>query len=200
MTEIKGDLNVGRSEFVARRSDEGLLDLGIISSNYVIDKYSHSWIASDPNGNTFDMVLPDATTLNEGWEITIENYGTGILVIKDSNSNIITKVFLKKAVTVTLTNNSSSAGVWFYKVEGLNLFIKNGILLNTSFSGTPKKATVTFTIPFSTLNYSITISANTARTWSYENKTINGFTLNSNANSLTNLTEISWQAIETGEI
>jgi hypothetical protein len=47
-------------------------------------------------------------------------------------------------------------------------------------------------------NYAITITGEDSRSWRYQNKTVNGFTINSGANgALTG--EVSWIAISNGE-
>lgn len=75
--------------------------------------------------------------------------------------------------------------------------IKAGVVASGSFTGNPKKATVTFTTAFATTGYSITITGVNARTWTYESKTTGGFTINANANA--NLTgDVSWKAAQSG--
>jgi hypothetical protein len=76
--------------------------------------------------------------------------------------------------------------------------IKSGNIAAGSFTGSPRTATVTFSTAMSSTNYSISISGINSRAWSYQSKTVNGFTIN--ANSATALTgEVSWTAINNGE-
>lgn len=76
---------------------------------------------------------------------------------------------------------------------------KSGIVAGGTFAGNPKKATITFSTAMPSTNYSIFISGTSARTWTYEAKTVNGFVINANANAaLTG--EVSWQAILNGEV
>lgn len=71
--------------------------------------------------------------------------------------------------------------------------VKSGVVTNTSFVGNPKKVTITFTSPFASSIYAITISGEDKRFWSFESRTVNGFVLNSNANeALTS--EVAWIA------
>jgi len=75
---------------------------------------------------------------------------------------------------------------------------KAGIVAYTEFSGTPRKATVTFTNAFSSNNYTVTVVGEDARIWTVESKATTGFTINSNAN--TALTgNVFWKAAMTGE-
>ena len=74
---------------------------------------------------------------------------------------------------------------------------KSGYIPATSFTGTPKTYQVIFNTSFSS-NYSISIISEDARIWTYENKTLLGFTLNSN--SYTDLNnDVYWQSILIGE-
>lgn len=80
----------------------------------------------------------------------------------------------------------------------IGLKTKAGLLANTDFSGSPRKATVTFSAAFASVNYTILVLGIDSRSWTYESKTTAGFVINSNA--ATALTgEVSWQAIASGE-
>lgn len=78
-----------------------------------------------------------------------------------------------------------------------NVKVKSGVVSGGSFAGNPKTYNVTFATPFSA-DYSVSILGDDIRVWSYENKTLNGFTINSNANQ-TLVGDIYWQAILNGE-
>lgn len=75
---------------------------------------------------------------------------------------------------------------------------KAGIVAHTSFSGNPKKYTVTFTTAYANTNYAINISSVDNRLWSYESKTTTGFILNSNAKQALTA-EVTWSTTYTGE-
>jgi hypothetical protein len=80
-----------------------------------------------------------------------------------------------------------------------SIITKAGIVAAGSFAGNPKKATVTFSSAMANTNYTIGITGQDSRAWSYESKTINGFVINANSN--TALTgEVSWQVISNGEV
>jgi len=73
--------------------------------------------------------------------------------------------------------------------------VLSGIVSAPTFSGNPKKATVTFGTVKSNTDYSITVTSADTRAWTFESKTVNGFVLNSNSNqALTG--EVSWQVID----
>lgn len=86
-----------------------------------------------------------------------------------------------------------------YKGPSSPLQLKAGIVASGSFSGNPKKATVTFTESFADTNYAINITGADARSWTYESKTTTGFTINANANQALS-GEVSWEAIQNGEV
>lgn len=82
-------------------------------------------------------------------------------------------------------------------ISGTRIF-KSGLITAGTFTGNPKKATVTFSVAFPNTNYSIAITGADGRTWTYESKLAGSFVINANAN--TALTgEVSWTAISTGE-
>jgi hypothetical protein len=82
--------------------------------------------------------------------------------------------------------------------SGAGLTSKAGEISSGSFSGIPLKASVSFVIPFANTNYSIALSGQDARVFTYESKTANGFVINANSNgAITG--EVSWIAMVNGE-
>lgn len=69
-----------------------------------------------------------------------------------------------------------------------------GSILPTDFVGSPRKFTVILPVPALSTNFNVTVNAEDIRFWTIENKTINSFTINSNAS--TALTQsVFWQII-----
>lgn len=60
---------------------------------------------------------------------------------------------------------------------------KSGNVTNTSFAGSPRKATVTFATAFPNTSYSITITGEDSRAWSVESKLAGSFVINANSNT-----------------
>jgi hypothetical protein len=85
-------------------------------------------------------------------------------------------------------------GNWHVENPSAGASGKSGVLSSGLFTGTPRKATVTFVTPFSDSNYVIQIGAIDVRAWSYESKTANGFTISTNANKALS-SEVSWRAV-----
>lgn len=76
--------------------------------------------------------------------------------------------------------------------------IKSGIVSGSSFGGNPQTASVVFTTPFPSLNYSVSIVGDTARSWLVQNKTTASFQIS--ANTKTTVTGfVYWIAIMVGE-
>jgi hypothetical protein len=75
---------------------------------------------------------------------------------------------------------------------------KSNVVANTTFTGNPKKATVTFSAAFTDTNYGVTITGEDARSWTIESKIAGSFVINSNSN--TGLSgNTFWHAIAYGE-
>lgn len=95
-------------------------------------------------------------------------------------------------INVTVTQGNGGGG------GGGATGIKAGQVNASSFSGSPLLYQVTFGTAYPNTNYSIAISAEDARLFTYQNKTASGFKIS--ANSATPLTsEVSWMTMVTGE-
>lgn len=70
---------------------------------------------------------------------------------------------------------------------------KGGVIPGESFSGTPLKYDVVFGTAYENTGYVISITGTDARNYTYDNdsKTVNGFTINANANQAI-AGEVSW--------
>jgi hypothetical protein len=80
---------------------------------------------------------------------------------------------------------------------------KAGRVLNASFAGNPKKATVTFSSAFADANYAVTATGVTTNdkqfALSIESQVAGSFVINAGANSIANLTQVNWIAMKDGE-
>jgi len=85
------------------------------------------------------------------------------------------------------------------KIKIDTLSLKAGIVTAGSFSGNPKKYTVTFTTPFADNNYAVAFSGGEGRVIIPESKASTGFDINTQANqSLVGI--VSWTVIYQGEV
>ncbi len=80
--------------------------------------------------------------------------------------------------TSSWANNATSAS--FAPYTGLRT--KAGSVANTSFTGNPRKATVTFGTAFADTNYAVVITGEDSRAWSIESKLAGSFVINANSN------------------
>ena len=76
--------------------------------------------------------------------------------------------------------------------------IRGGNIAAVSFTGNPRKYTLTFAPAFASTNYAVTVTGSSdERIWTYESKTVNSIVINSNASkALTG--EVSWIATTNG--
>lgn len=75
---------------------------------------------------------------------------------------------------------------------------KAGIVAAGSFTGTPRKATVTFAAAYPDANYAIAITGADGRAWVYESVAAGSFVINSQANAaLTG--DVRWETMYQGE-
>ena len=119
------------------------------------------------------------------------------------------RVHLKQVATSGATNGqfpkyNSTSGNWEPATSSTTTFpYKAGSVLAASFSGSPKKATITFTTPFADANYAVTLASYTSGNTGFgsvvNSQTASGFVINMNVNNITNLTSVFWIALKNGE-
>lgn len=150
---------------------------------------------SDSNGAfTFNSSIPYGTPVTLNPDVA-NNAGASTSAAR---SDHVHNVPAATAISIG-ASNAEGTSTSFARADHLHSIldrVKSGVVLSTSFTGNPKKATVTFSSAFAA-DYSIKMAGRDARTWTYENKTSSGFTINANAN--TALTgEVSWEAAAIG--
>ena len=126
----------------------------------------------------------------------------GLMKFLDQDTNNASTVFSLFDLRNAVSNAFSAVGWAVTNVRDAILEAKKerkaGLVDNTAFAGNPKTYAVVFTTPHTSANYKVNITGIDARAWSYESKTVNGFTINSNANQV--LTgEVTWETVLTGE-
>ncbi|MCB1711194.1 MAG: hypothetical protein KDH96_01565 [Candidatus Riesia sp.] len=127
-------------------------------------------------------------------ELAINTFDGEVYFKKDNGTQSVIRI--ASSNNLKTINNINLIGTGNITVS---LPTKANTILSTSFTGNPKKATVTFSTPFIDANYSIALSAANARTFTIENKTANGFIINTNAN--TALTgNVDYTATKHGEV
>jgi hypothetical protein len=117
----------------------------------------------------------------------------------DTIANFLeTKLAEGTGITLTTLNPGGDESL---QIAGKN--IKAGILIPGNFSGTPRKATVTFTTPYPDTNYSISIDAVTMNEITYpvtvESKAAGSFVVSLGSSNIAHLVEVGWSTTATGE-
>lgn len=101
-------------------------------------------------------------------------------------------------VTLSYNDPSNTLTINATTQVGTGLKIKAGTVTAGTFTGTPRKATITFGTAFASTAYAIVIAGTDNRSWSWESKSTTGFVISSNA--ATALTgNVDWHAVATGE-
>ena len=101
--------------------------------------------------------------------------------------------FIGTAVTATVANSTGSI-----TITGGGLATKAGSITNTSFTGNPKKVTVTFAAAFTDANYAVAVTGEDARSWTIESKVAGSFIISANSNTAL-AGSTNWVAVKHGE-
>jgi hypothetical protein len=146
-----------------------------------------------------NVKLPDATTLSIGHSFIFWNESTEAVTIQDNTPSSQLVLPAGQRAVFTLLANGSAAGTWAYaQIHKSVLSQKAGRKQSVDFSGNPKTAAVVFDNAYANTDYSIVITGTDARAWSWESKSVSGFTINANANqALTG--DVLWQTSEYGQ-
>lgn len=95
--------------------------------------------------------------------------------------------YAKGVVIIDLSANTTSNSQVNVTPEGRlirgNFVIKSSGITNSLFVGSPLKYTVIFQNNYADANYSISIVGEDSRNWSFENKTLSGFTICTNSST-----------------
>jgi hypothetical protein len=175
------------NEFIVRKGIKSLggvtFPLTGISNTYTIQTTDNT---IECVSGTFTVTLPTAIGV-KGKQYVIKNIGSGTITVSTTSSQTI-----DGNNTISLTQNDSIVVIsddsdW--KIIGgvgnaiLGTEIKSGEVVNTSFTGNPKNAVVSFSPVFPNTNYSVVVTGGDARSWTIENKTTSSFVINSNSNT-----------------
>lgn len=96
-----------------RRADQGLAK-ATISTSEVLTRHSAHWQSLTSSTSNDLVVLPDATTLPEGWAVIIQNVGDVALEVEDDTTGTtLATIPVDEAVRAILTDNGDADGEWF---------------------------------------------------------------------------------------
>jgi len=111
----RGDYKVGRTVIADRRVDQGATSENL-SSTKQISRHDFKWLRFTAT-STQDVILPDAQTLPNGWEIIIDvpsASGASISVKTHGTTPASLKsVDAGKAYRFTCVDNGTEAGEWY---------------------------------------------------------------------------------------
>ncbi len=139
---------------------------------------------------------PKKSTITFSTAFADANYSVSVIGI-DSRSWTIESES-SSGFTINANANSALTGnvYWVAKKHATDM---SGVVTSGSFSGNPKKTTITFNTPLADANYSVSVIGIDSRSWSIESVTSSGFIINANANSaLTG--NVYWTVTKHGEI
>lgn len=98
---------------------------------------------------TQNVVLPDATTLSIGYQISVLNRSTGSVTVKDNSGTALLTIAANSQTTFTVTNISSAAGVWDASTSSGGTAVVNNVryIVGTA-SGAYTGSLTVFDLPF----------------------------------------------------
>lgn len=116
--KIIGDLLVKRTIDADRRVNQGL-SAETLTAQRLVKKHDYAWLKIS-NTTTQNVVLPDASTLTNGWSIVVmtDDASATVVNVVDSNSTLLKAVPIGVAYRFTLLDNVPVGGTWY--VELLN--------------------------------------------------------------------------------
>jgi hypothetical protein len=113
--KVKGNINVAGKIDVGTRLNNGFSGKDL-SSAETLTPNSAYWQKFTLTGAQ-DVNLPDATELNNAWEVVIYNADTtDTLSIKNDSGDTVQTVAAGKAYKLTLQNNSTASGDWYVHI------------------------------------------------------------------------------------
>jgi len=185
---IAGELHVDGDSYLGNANTDTVYVSGFLDVGNNVDFNNNKLLnvaqGTDPSdgvnlGQVETLIAAASGDLQTLEEVLAEGNSAGSYDINMNNNSIIN---LDTPVNPLDATNKVYVDTLVASVSGADETVKNGTIAAGSFSGNPKKATVTFGSAFPDATYSISITAEARRVWSFENKTASGFTINANAN------------------
>lgn len=110
-----GDYSVGRTITAGRRVNSGFTAETITASR-TLTIHDYQWIRIT-NASTQDVILPDATTLENGWQVVVDVPAASAASVNVKTYDAVTPVLLRniesgRAYEFTLVDNSTDEGTW----------------------------------------------------------------------------------------
>ena len=198
--QSNGQLNIEANNGIIAFGNGGLYNIASINSaaNATSDlpytALSHTFRVSSPDTvvakimpSTGNLLLQSGGTFTDDGVNRLQISGS-IIATSIKKSGGTSLQYLMADGSVTTGGGGGAAG----------LKTKSGGIVNSSFTGNPKKSTVTFSTAFADTNYSVTVTGEDARSWTIESKVAGSFIINTNSNTGLSGTTF-WQAVAYGE-
>lgn len=185
------------------------------ATSFARSNHTHAIATGAPSTQNADAANAAGTSVNLARADHVHNIPTAAPVnVADANSQGTANTFAKSdhvhahgsqtnpahhAVATQSANGfmSSADKTKLDGISGARIF-KSGVIPAASFTGTPRKATLTFGTAFPNTNYQVVVLGADGRFWSYESQLAASIVLNSNAAAaLTG--PVFWIAMNTGE-
>jgi hypothetical protein len=205
-----GDIKI---EGFGSETIDGALDLTISTTNCVeISSNGTQWILiSNFNASGSGTVTDVSVVTANGISGSVATSTTtpaitlslGAIVPASVNSVVLSgsatpTLAVTGTTAVSGTNTGDNAVNSLYSGLLTSLKEKSGVVPFASFTGNPKKATVTFSTAFADANYSPNVIGINSKAWSIESVTSGSFVINANANTAPT-GNTYWTAIKHGE-
>jgi hypothetical protein len=194
-TSATGDLFLPANTFADNTNDAGNGRIFFIKNSGTT-----ALTVKDYLGTSLKIIYPGLTTLFFGNNLNNWDYlEQSLTTLKDNLNPVNGVTTLNFGTNLTVTDDGSGkVTVNSTTPIGTGLKEKSGTVSPGSFSGNPKKATVTFVTAFPSNAYAISITGENGRTYTWESKVAGSFVINTNANAaLTG--NVDWIAIDIGE-
>ena len=159
---------------------------------------SHSFSATSASWSSQSFSATSASWASQSFSATSASWASqSVISVVSVSSSWTSQSF--SATSASWASHSFSASYTTTSSYTLGIpTIKNGIIVGTAFSGSPKTSSITFTKPFVDNNYSVVVTGESSRTWTIQNKVSGSFQINSNNNTAF-INNVFWQAMTTGE-
>jgi hypothetical protein len=200
------DLHAPSSEKVENHTGSTFPKFKAVSFNGLGTALPQIVLGGDPRGVTQRDILTWAPDQGTGYitcfgilnEVDTSLFAVGNILYSDGLGNLSTATNGRPIAQVLKAD--ATFGIVYVLPPGYatTATTKSGRLLNSDFAGSPKKATVTFAVPFPATPYAVNVTGVDSRAWTIESMANGSFVINSGANlALTG--DVFWEAQQTGE-
>jgi len=104
---------------IVLRLNQGQSDVTIVGT-YTVQTTDGNTVSLVTSAGNNIAILPDATTLPSGWQVTIINHSasTELLIVQTNGGGITRSYTIGQSVTVRLLDNSTVSGLWSFTIPG----------------------------------------------------------------------------------